>query len=46
MLDTEIRNDYMGIYQEVYPEPGKYYQKLKKELNGFLNDWLKNMIEV
>lgn len=41
-----FRNDYMGIYQEVYPEPGKYYPRLKKELNAFLNDWLKTMIEV
>jgi uncharacterized protein YqiB (DUF1249 family) len=41
-----FRNDYMGIYQEVYPEPGKYYPKLKKELNEFLNNWLKTMIEI
>lgn len=41
-----FQNDYLGIYQEVYPEPGKYYPKLKKELNVFLNDWLKTMIEV
>jgi uncharacterized protein YqiB (DUF1249 family) len=41
-----FRNDYMGIYQEVYPEPGKYYPKLKKELNDFLNNWLKTMTEV
>lgn len=41
-----FRNDYLGIYQEVYPEPGKYYPKLKTELNAFLNNWLKNMIEV
>ena len=41
-----FRDGYMGIYQEVYPEPGKYYPKLKKELNEFLNKWLKNMIEV
>lgn len=41
-----FRNDYMGIYQEVYPEPGKYYPKLKKELNDFLNNWLKTMIEI
>ena len=41
-----FRNDYMGIYQEVYPEPEKYYPKLKKELNEFLNNWLKTMIEV
>jgi uncharacterized protein YqiB (DUF1249 family) len=41
-----FQNDYLGIFQEVYPEPGKYHPKLKKELNDFLNDWLKNMIEV
>lgn len=41
-----FKNDYLGIFQEVYPEPGKYYPKLKKELNIFLNDWLKTMIEV
>ena len=41
-----FRNDYLGIYQEVYPEPGKYYPKLKKELNAFLNDWLRNMTEI
>jgi uncharacterized protein YqiB (DUF1249 family) len=41
-----ITNDYLGVFQEVYPEPEKYCPKLKKELNAFLNDWLKNMIEV
>lgn len=41
-----FRNDYIGINQVVYPEPGKFYPKLKKELNSFLNKWLKNMIEV
>jgi hypothetical protein len=40
-----FQNDYLGIYQEVYPEPGKYYPKLKKELNEFLNEWLQNIIE-
>jgi hypothetical protein len=40
-----FQNDYMGIFQEVYPEPGKFYPKLKKELNAFLNSWLKRMIE-
>jgi uncharacterized protein YqiB (DUF1249 family) len=39
------QNDYVGVYQEVYPEPGKYYPKLKTDLNRFLNDWLKNIIE-
>lgn len=41
-----FQNDYLGIYQEVYPEPGKYRPKLKEELNIFLADWLQNMIEV
>lgn len=40
-----FKNDYLGIFQEVYPEPGRYYPKLKKELNEFLNDWLKNIIQ-
>jgi uncharacterized protein YqiB (DUF1249 family) len=40
-----FQNDYLGIYQVVYPEPGKYYPKLKKELNEFLNDWLQNIID-
>lgn len=31
------------IYQEVYPEPGKFYPKLKKELNDFLGMWLRNL---
>jgi uncharacterized protein YqiB (DUF1249 family) len=40
-----FQNDYLGIYQVVYPEPGKYYPKLKKELNEFLNDWLQNIFD-
>ena len=30
-------------YEAVYPEPGRVYPKLKKELNGFLLQWLKNI---
>ena len=37
--------DGLGIYQVVYPEPGKVYPKLKKDLNTFLNQWLKNCID-
>ena len=33
------------IYQEVYPEPGKYRPALKKELNSFLRQWLQNLID-
>ena len=32
------------IYQEVYPEPGKVYPKVKAELNHFLKMWLRNCI--
>jgi len=37
--------DGLGIFQQVYPEPGKVYPKLKRELNKFLNQWLKNCID-
>jgi uncharacterized protein YqiB (DUF1249 family) len=38
------QQDGLGIYQAVYPEPGKVNPKLKKELNQFLDQWLTNMI--
>ncbi|MDP2954155.1 MAG: DUF1249 domain-containing protein, partial [Chloroflexota bacterium] len=31
------------IYNEVYPEPGKVFPRLKKSLNAFLTQWLKNL---
>ena len=31
------------VYQEVYPEPGRYYRKLKRDLNSFLTTWLRNL---
>lgn len=39
------QNDYLGRYVKIYPEPGMYIPQLKKDLNRFLNDWLKRMIE-
>ena len=33
------------IYQVVFPEPGKFYPQLRKELNGFLRLWLNNLID-
>jgi uncharacterized protein YqiB (DUF1249 family) len=39
------QQDGLGIYQQVYPEPGKVCPKLKKDLNIFLNGWLKNLID-
>jgi hypothetical protein len=35
----------LGVYQVVYPEPGKVYPKRKKDLNHFLNQWLSNLID-
>ena len=32
------------VYQEVYPEPGKVYPKVKAELNHFLKMWLRTCI--
>lgn len=33
------------IYQQVFPEPGKFIPQLRKELNIFLRQWLNNLIE-
>jgi hypothetical protein len=30
-------------YQQVYPEPGKVYPRVKKQLNAFLCTWLNNL---
>lgn len=32
------------IYQQVFPEPGKFHPQLRKELNTFLRQWLNNLI--
>ena len=37
------QQDSLGIYQEVYPEPGKVNTRLKEELNSFLRTWLRNL---
>ena len=34
----------LGIFQRVYPEPGKVYPKLKIQLNSFLDQWLTNLL--
>ena len=31
------------IYQEVYPEPGRYRPRLRVQLNDFLSLWLRNL---
>ncbi len=35
--------DSLGVFQVVYPEPGKINVRAKKELNSFLLQWLKNL---
>ncbi len=39
------QQDGMGLYQEVYPDPNHIDIKAKKELNAFLEKWLKNLID-
>ena len=31
------------IYQQVYPEPGKWIPKLRNDLNNFASKWMKNI---
>ena len=38
-----FQQDAVGLYQEVYPEPGKVCPRVKKELNSFLGKWLRNL---
>lgn len=48
MLSIEaltFQQDNMGTFQEVYPKPNFVNHKAKKELNTFLEMWLKNLID-
>jgi Domain of unknown function (DUF6908) len=40
-----FQQDSTGTYQQVYLEDGRFNPTLKKDLNDFLNSWLKNLIE-
>lgn len=41
-----FRNDFMGMYQEVYLEDGQRYRpRLRTDLDNFLWQWLKNLHE-
>jgi len=35
----------LHIYQEVYPEPGKWIPRLRSSLNSFFGQWMKNITE-
>ena len=39
------QQDSMGLYQRVYPEPGRWIPKLRKDLNRFTNQWFHNIEE-
>ena len=40
-----FQQDSMGIYQQVYLEDGRFNPTVKRELNNFLNFWLKNLVD-
>ncbi|MDP2217153.1 MAG: DUF1249 domain-containing protein [Methanolobus sp.] len=40
-----FQQDNMGIYREVYPDANHINPKAKKELNAFLEMWLRNLIK-
>ena len=37
------QQDALGLYQRVYPEPGKWIPKLRNDLSTFAEQWLKNI---
>ena len=39
------QQDAMGLYQQVYPEPGKWIPKLRNDLSAFTEQWLNNIIQ-
>jgi hypothetical protein len=44
MIEALTYQDQFG-FRVVYPEPGKVNLQAKKELNQFLGQWLKNLID-
>ncbi|MBI4979674.1 MAG: DUF1249 domain-containing protein [Spirochaetes bacterium] len=42
-----FQQDSLGIYQEVYTDSTmkQYYPRLKQELNAFLGQWLRNILQ-
>ena len=42
-MPATFKNDYAGLYQEVYLENNQWRPKLSKELTSFLSTWLKNI---
>lgn len=42
---TFQQDGWPGLYQQVYPEPGKWIPKLSRDLSRFTEQWLKNIGE-
>lgn len=43
VMPATYQNDYVGVYQEVYTDDGRWRPKLSRELTSFLSTWLKNI---
>ena len=45
MEAASYQQDSLGIYQNVYPEPGRWVPELRKDLNNFAQQWFENISE-
>lgn len=43
VMPSTYQNDYVGVYQKVYTDDGRWRPKLSRELTSFLSTWLKNI---
>jgi hypothetical protein len=43
LMPATFQNDYVGVYQEVYTDDGRWMPRLSRELTSFLSTWLKNI---
>ncbi len=43
VMPATYQNDYMGVYQKVYSDDGKWRPELSRELTSFLSTWLRNI---
>ena len=43
VMPATYQNDYVGVYQEVYTDDGRWLPRLSRDLTSFLTTWLKNI---
>ncbi len=43
LMPATYQNDYVGVYQEVYTDDGRWLPRLSRDLTSFLTTWLKNI---